>query len=273
MDGDLAFVRQKNGSRQCGVSDVAERMRASSETCVGVSGGIKHKGRKSVNWSYRKMKKASFLSTRSKILTNITRISTCCGGVKRTSMVNGCTLVKYRSGWAFAYFSCVSCVVVWRSTRTFRLRTKLATADQKARETCRPSVFTRGVCASSETLHFFAVQPTVSRCACTAGVRNKKRLTTHQRTLIHQLLIMITNKEQALIPMSSSRCIVGVGQTRDAPTLVTAQWSNSPTQHMTIHVRSVHLERTQDPNFSLGFAMSNGYFMMFSFGCGVNRVE
>ena len=181
--------------------------------------------------------------------------------------------MKSRSGWAFAYFSCVRCVLVWRSKRTFRLKTELATADEKARETCRPSVFTRGVCPSLETLHFFAVQPTVSRCASTAGVRNKKRLTTHLRTLIPQQLHLITNKEQALIPMLSSRCIVGVGQTRDAPTLVTAQWSNSPTQHMTIHVRSVHLERTQDPNFSLGFAVSTGYFMKFSFGCGVNRVE
>ena len=75
---------ENGGSIQCGVSGVAERMRASRETCVGVSGGIKHKGRKSVNQSNRKMKRAGLLSTRSKILTNVTRISTCCGGVKRT---------------------------------------------------------------------------------------------------------------------------------------------------------------------------------------------
>ena len=92
------------GSGQCGVGEGVERVRASRKTCADVSGGIKHKGRKSFNQSNPKMKRVGFLSTRSKILTNIMRISTRGGSVKRTTIVNGCTLVKSRSEWTFAYF-------------------------------------------------------------------------------------------------------------------------------------------------------------------------
>ena len=59
---------KNGGSRQCGVSDVAERTCASRETCVGVSGGIKHKGRRSVNRSNRKMKDGRFIEHKIKDL-------------------------------------------------------------------------------------------------------------------------------------------------------------------------------------------------------------
>ena len=106
--------------------------------------------------------------------------------MKRTTVVNGCTLVKSRSEWHLQMsFASVVCSF-GEAREPFGSKQSWRPQIKKAMETCRPSVFRRlherswGLCHIGGTA-FLCGAKTVSRCACAASVRTKKRLMVHQK--------------------------------------------------------------------------------------------